>query len=121
MKKLTAAQIIERLQTLSEMDKDELIKVEGITELDYVPDFSLDSFAYCNTMNPLPMEIGVWEEIEQVGGEDEGSTWYSVKYFKDHDVYIRTDGFYQSYHGTDFNYGFGKEVKPKKKTITVFE
>ncbi len=53
--------------------------------------------------------------------EGQGDTCYTVKHFVDHDVYIRTDGFYSSYNGTDFDYGFGKEVKPKEKVITVYE
>lgn len=65
--------------------------------------------------------IGEWEEVDQYGGEGQGDTWYSVKYFKDHDVYIKTTGFYSSYNGTDFYNGYGEEVKPQKKTITVYE
>lgn len=65
--------------------------------------------------------LGSIEEVEQVGGEGEGDTWYSVKYFKDHGVYIKTDGFYSSYNGTDFYEGYGREVKPEQKTITVFQ
>lgn len=74
-------------------------------------------------LNPIADElvgIGKWEEVEQKGGMDEGSEWYSVKYFKDHDVYIKTDGYYQSHHGTDFEYGYGKEVKPKEVKITIY-
>ena len=65
--------------------------------------------------------IGEWEEIEQYGGEDCGSTWYSIKHFIDHDVYIKTTGYYQSHHGTEFYDGYGEEVKPQTKTITVYE
>lgn len=65
--------------------------------------------------------LGPWEEVSKKGGMDEGSEWYSVKYFKDHDVYIRTDGYYQSHHGTDFYDGYGEEVFPEQKTITVYE
>ena len=65
--------------------------------------------------------VGEYEEVEQVGGEGEGETWYSVKYFPKHDVYIKTRGFYTSYNGTDFDYGYGEEVKPTQKTITVYE
>jgi hypothetical protein len=80
----------------------------------------VSDFGYGELDNPLE-NIGEWEEIEQYGGEGQGETWYSVKFFKDHDVYIRTDGFYSSYNGTDFEEGFGEEVKPKLKTITVYE
>jgi hypothetical protein len=63
-----------------------------------------------------------WKEIEQQGGEDEGSNWYSIKYFKDHDIYIKVSGWYQSHHGTDFNgWEDCREVKPQQKTITVYE
>lgn len=64
--------------------------------------------------------LGRVEEVNQYGGEGQGDTWYSVKYFKDHDVYIRIDGFYSSYNGVYFNYGYGKEVRPQEKTITVY-
>ncbi len=65
--------------------------------------------------------LGKVVEVKQVGGEGEGETWYSVKHFVDHNVYLRIDGFYASYNGTDFNDGYGYEVKPTQKTITVYE
>lgn len=65
--------------------------------------------------------LGIVEEVKQRGGEGQGETWYSVKHFKDHDVYIRTDGFYSSYNGTDFDYGIGTVVTPQEKVITVYE
>jgi hypothetical protein len=65
--------------------------------------------------------LGEMKEVSHYGGEGEGETWYSVKYFKDHDVYIRIDGYYQSYDGTTFDEGYGVEVRPKEKTITVYE
>lgn len=65
--------------------------------------------------------LGRVVEVEQYGGEDCGSTWFSVKHFVDHDVYIRTDGYYQSYSGTDFYDGHGEVVRPTQKTVTVYE
>lgn len=65
--------------------------------------------------------LGEVEEVIQVGGESQGTTWYSVKYFKDHDVYIRIDGYYTSYNGADFYEGYGREVVPTEKTVVVFE
>lgn len=64
-----------------------------------------------------------WEEVEQYGGEGQGDTWYSIKYFPDHDIYIKVSGWYQSYDGVNFN-SWGRdccEVKPSQKTITVYE
>ena len=65
--------------------------------------------------------LGEIVHTEQVGGEGEGDHWHQVWYFKDHDVYIKITGNYSSYHGTDFYDGYGVEVKPVAKTITVFE
>lgn len=65
--------------------------------------------------------VGPFEEVEQKGGMDEGSYWNSIKYFSWHDVYICTEGFYQSHHGTEFDDGYGYQVFPKEKTITVYE
>ncbi len=61
--------------------------------------------------------------VDSYGGEGEGETWYVVHHFVDHDLYIRTDGFYQSYDGVHFYDGWGscREVRPKEKTITVYE
>lgn len=81
---------------------------------------NVNEFAYGDFDSPLE-NVGEWDEIEQYGGEGQGDNWYSVKHFKDHDVYIRTDGFYSSYNGTDFDYGYGDEVRPTLKTITVYE
>lgn len=63
-----------------------------------------------------------WEEVEQYGGEGQGDTWYSIKYFPEHNVYLRVNGWHQSYNGTDFN-GWEDcvEVKPQQKTITIYE
>jgi hypothetical protein len=84
-------------------------------------EISISDFAYGEMENPLPI-IGYWEEVEQHGGEGRGEDWYSVKYFKDQNIYIKTSGFYSSYNGTDFEDDvYGEEVKPVSKTITVYE
>lgn len=67
--------------------------------------------------------VGEWEEVSQHGGEGEGDNWYSVKYFKDHDVYLKVNGYYQSHYGTDFGSWKDavKTVVPKEKVITIYE
>ena len=66
--------------------------------------------------------LGKMVEVDSYGGEGQGDTWYSVKHFVDHDVYIRVDGYYTSYDGTSFDGGWTccSEVKPVEKTITVY-
>jgi len=81
----------------------------------------LDQLAY-GDYNSKELGLGESEQVEQHGGEDEGSNWYSIKYFKDHDVYIKIRGFYASHVGTDFySWDDVYEVKPAQKTITVYE
>ena len=98
------------------MDYQEILKeVQNFYQDD------VDSFAF-DEDNTISEEVGPFKEVEQYGGEGQGDTWYSVKYFKDHDVYIRVDGWYQSHMGTEFNgWKSCSEVRPKQKTITVFE
>lgn len=104
MEKLNYKQIYEKLEEF--FDKDD--------------NGGVSAFAYGN-YDPKGLGLGEIEEVTQKGGEGEGSEWYSVKYFKDHDVYIKVEGYYSSYHGTDFENGYGDECRPKLKTITIYE
>lgn len=67
--------------------------------------------------------LGEIQEVEQYGGEGQGDTWYSVKYFPKHNVYIKVEGYYQSYNGTEFYDGWNscRQVFPTQRTITVYE
>lgn len=61
-----------------------------------------------------------YELIEQEGGGEGGSEWcYSVLKFGDN-IY-RIDFGYRSHHGYEFRGAKIREVKPVKKTITVYE
>lgn len=120
MEKLTGEQILKRLNELFKYNIS-AFAYGDYSEAEGVP-YDLDLNWSENEKNALDfIGLGEIKEIEQYGGEDQGSTWYSIKHFVDHDVYIRTDGYYQSYHGTDFYSGIGKVVTPQKKTITVFQ
>jgi hypothetical protein len=98
---MTAQEILEKLPEI----------FEDVSEFAYEEDWTDDD----NT------GIGDFKEITQYGGEGKGEEWYSIKYFPKHDIYIRVDGFYTSYNGTDFEEGWGQEVKPVTKTVTVYE
>lgn len=64
--------------------------------------------------------LGTHKVIKKHGGEGQGDEWYAVRYFDKYDVYVRIDGFYSSYNGTDFENDW-YEVKPKEVQITVYE
>lgn len=66
-------------------------------------------------------QVGASEVVERYGGEGQGETYYVVRYFRDHDVYLRADGVYTSYEGVEWGWEDVREVKPKQKTITVYE
>ena len=81
---------------------------------------SVEDFAY-EDYDSEELGLGEVKVVDSYGGEDQGSEWYKVQYFVEHDVYIKTEGWYSSYNGTDFEEGYGEEVRPTQKTITVYE
>lgn len=102
--------------TQSKLSYSEIKKIL-IDKIESEADFAWESY------DREALGLGEIIEVHQEGGEGEGDHWESVKYFKDHDVYIKATGHYQSHNGTDF-YGWGEtlsEVKPKEKTIIVYE
>lgn len=152
MSKLTAAEIIEKLKSAdisvedfaheevtgniedypeavkAQKERDEFYKLHN-------KDWKWDSDENRHIFTKLPNQYDIaktefrkslnleWTEVKQRGGEGEGDVWYSVKYFPEHDVYLRVDGYYASHNGTYFDDGWNcvKEVKPMEKTITVYE
>ena len=128
MKKLTVKEILEIVETNYSVDTfayDDFMETKDPSIYETIKNDTKDwkDLDWAAQQLLITNEIGLGEvkEIIQVGGEDQGSDWYSIKHFKDHDVYIKTSGYYQSHHGTDFECGYGEEVKPVEKTITVYE
>lgn len=98
------------------MTKEEIIAVFNENEL------NISSVAYTDMPNPLP-GLGKWVEVDSYGGEGQGETWWVVIHFKEPDVYIKINGYYTSYDGTNFD-SFEDDmriVEPRQKTITVYE
>lgn len=81
----------------------------------------VSEFGYGDISKDEP--IGPFKLVDRGGGLDQGSNWYRVYYFENHDVYIKISGYYQSYNGTEFgNWDEAvSEVRPKTKIITVYE
>lgn len=98
------------------MNKLTAEEIIALIEAAYI---SVDQFGFCNFKTPEG--VGKWKEVEQRGGEGEGAHYTSVKYFEDHDVYIETVGFYQSYNGTDWDQGYGEEVFPVEVTKIEYQ
>lgn len=68
--------------------------------------------------------IGKMVEVQQKGGSDQGSEWYSVRHFVDHDIYIKFNYYYSSYEGIAFEedeYGSCQNVEPVEKMIIVYD
>lgn len=110
------------------MNYKELLKAveeyyENLPEEEADYDEPIDNFAYDEGGRVLNEEIGWMKEVHQEGGSGQGEHWESVKHFPKHDIYIQITGFYTSGNGVEFD-GWEDdcaEVKPQKKTITVYE
>lgn len=65
-----------------------------------------------------------YESVQQYGGEDQGTDYYTVtkftsKEFPDEVLFVKFQGWYASYQGSEYEDWFF--VTPKEKTITVYE
>lgn len=71
----------------------------------------------------LQKSVGVFKKIEHYGGEGDGSTYYDVYHFLDHDIYVKVSGYYQSHNGVDYYDGLEsfQEVKPVTKSVVFYE
>lgn len=63
-------------------------------------------------------KLGSFEVVDEHGGENEGSDYYAIYYFKDHDVYIKFSGWYASHVGSE--YEEMNQVYPKQEVITNY-
>lgn len=76
---------------------------------------------YRQKENDYLKELGEWKVVSQWGGEGQGDSYGHVVYFPTHDIYVRADGWYASYNGSDMSGACYYVVKPVEKTITVYE
>lgn len=81
---------------------------------------SIESFAR-NYYKSIELGLGKVKRIKAVSNSDEV---YYVNYFIEHDIYVKTQGYYDSYDSYETfedaeSYGF--EVKPIEKVVTFYE
>jgi hypothetical protein len=94
--------------------------VEVLEKLTSKNSFS-DDYDEDDSMEKVISTVGPCPVVDQKGGEGKGESWYIIRHFTDHNVFIRLNGYYSSYSGVDFDGYDYVEVKPKVKTITVYE
>lgn len=63
--------------------------------------------------------LGEFEVLDSYGGEGKGDDYWLVFYLKQHNIYIKLDGYYQSYDGGYYTSMY--EVKPKQVMMTIYE
>lgn len=67
-------------------------------------------------------DFGEWEMVDEEGGYEGGGEYaHRVVHFKTHDVYIKLEGFYSSYAGTDYEDEEYQIVKPTQRMVTFYE
>lgn len=103
----------------------EIIKDNGVSVSHFAYESSLDiplDFKGTDSEYEESLGLGEIKEVDQHGGEGMGSDWYSIKYFPKHDVYVKVEGWYESYNGTDFEDWDDacSEVKPSQKLVTYY-
>ena len=103
---------------------DELAENDCVIEYGNVYEAFMN--AYVSESTKIPRFINSNIElnfVEHVGGEDQGSEYYSIYRFTDtisnETVFIKFEGWYASYVGSEYRHMF--EVKPVEKTIIVYE
>ena len=92
---------------------------EGLDGDKVYPEAKYGTEEYSLYKNPI---LGIVKQVANHGGEGKGEDWWVIYHFIDHNVYIKVNGYYQSYNGTEFYDGWDccSEVKPIQKTITVY-
>ena len=109
-KKLSFNEIKKELERIIDNDNEKYIELA-------------ENYTHADWHKEMEKIIGPIEMVEQVGGSDQGSYWYSVLNFIDHNVFIKITGYYTSYEGTSFTMfdtSDFKEVFPSQKTITIY-
>ncbi len=93
---------------------------EIINKLD---DNELDISRYDFAEGALDEDIfGKTEVVHEEGGREGGGEYVErVVHFVDHNVYIKLEGYYSSYNGTEYDDSDYEEVRPKQVEVTIYK
>lgn len=67
-------------------------------------------------------DVGIrFEHVDNYGGEEQGRDYWSIYAFHDeaHVVYVKFEGWYASYHGSEYDEWYF--VEPRQVQVTQFE
>jgi len=79
-----------------------------------------ENFKYGNDTYYKIEGLGLCKQV--VPEYRENDEWYSIAYFPEYDVYIKTTGFYNEYNAIEFKgWESCKEVRPKEIITTIYE
>ena len=69
------------------------------------------------------LNLGEIKLVDSQGGCDKGSNWFRVHHFVNHDVYIKTSGYYSSYEGVNVDSWDENcsQVYPKSVMVQIYE
>jgi len=105
-----------RNEEYEEVISDSLFHSENIEK-----ENSWDSDAIKEFRSELKEANVIFEYVDNYGGEGQGDDYWSVYSFTrgDEKVYVKFNGWYASYNGSEYNEWFF--VDPREKTIIVYD
>lgn len=112
--KKTARELIEII------NQNDLLDVLFNDEIEYAKLEDADGNNVDDSKDYITNVLGLGE-LEYKDGRYDTSEFWQVIYFKDHDVYLKIYGEYDSYGQGEHSYDGIKEVKPKEVTIIKYE
>lgn len=97
-------EVIKLVENLDDSSKGDMFR-------DYSSEDTLEEFSNLGI---------VVETVEHYGGEDQGKDYFTIFSFKRGDAYayVKFDGWYASYHGSEFTEAF--LVRPQQEVVTVY-
>lgn len=66
-------------------------------------------------------KVGKMVLVDSYGGEGKGEEYWIVLYLENLNIYLRADGYYESYNGVSWDGSGWYEVTKQEKTITIYE
>src|SRR6476661_2579851 len=106
------------------MKLEEIIEIlddADITPSDFADSYDLNYFKTHGTLEQKEAMKRIGGIVEIASGLQDDYNAYTVVHFIDHDIYMKLVACYDSYESLQHYENWGKEVKPKEITATIYE